>query len=404
MMELLRLEHKKLWHKRSVQIGVLFCFLYVIIFGNLLSYQWFTFGSADDFTSSFGNRFDGYTNIRKKQEYAKQWERDLTDETLQAMVRDYQKRAGSNDISEYEMTDWEALNAWVQTLWPELEEADQPYIMLSYVDPSQLTGFEERREKALENFLDMNGQTGEEKEYFLNMNTKVDTPLQYRWTKGWTFVTADFVSQCGVVLGIFLAIGIAPMFCGEWHDRTKALIATTKNGWKKIAGVKVMAAVLFTLELYGIITVSSVFLQIVFLGTEGWDMPIQCIKILAAAPWNVLQAEIYEYIYLLLAALGYTGIVLLCSALTKSNYISLLISLAIIFVPMAVSQFLPLWGQRLLDLIPFVGSSTDIFRTNTYPLFGLRIWSPYLLITAPISLGLISLPFAVYLWSKRARI
>lgn len=39
MMELLRLEHKKLWHKRSVQIGVLFCFLYVIIFGNLLSYQ-----------------------------------------------------------------------------------------------------------------------------------------------------------------------------------------------------------------------------------------------------------------------------------------------------------------------------------------------------------------------------
>ena len=59
-----------------------------------------------------------------------------------------------------------------------------------------------------------------------------------------------------------------------------------------------MAAFLFTLELYGIITVSSVFLQILFLGTEGWDMPIQCIKILAAAPWNVLQAEIYEYIYL----------------------------------------------------------------------------------------------------------
>lgn len=343
-MELLRLEHKKLWHRKSVQIGVLLCFLYIIIFGDLLSYQWFTFGSADDFTSSFGNHFDGYSNIRKKQEYAKQWEGDLTDETLQAMVRDYQERVGSNDISEYEMTDWKALNSWIQTLWPELEEADQPYIMLSYVDPSQLTGIEERREKALENFLDMNGQTGEEKEYFLNMNTKVDTPLQYRWTKGWTFVTADFVSQCGVVLAIFLAIGIAPMFCGEWHDHTKALIATTKNGRKKIAGVKVMAA------------------------------------------------------------LGYTGIVLLCSALTRSNYVSLLISLGIVFVPMAVSQFLPLWGQKLLDLIPFVGNSTDIFRTNMYHLFGLRIWSPYLLITMPISLGVISLPFAVHFWAKRAKI
>lgn len=232
-MELLRLEHKKLWHRKSVQIGVLLCFLYIIIFGNLLSYQWFTFGSTDDFTSSFGNHFDGYSNIRKKQEYAKQLEGDLTDEKLQAMVRNYQERAGSNEISEYEMTDWKALNSWIQTLWPELEEADQPYIMLSYVDPSQLTDFEERRKKALEDFLDMNGQTGEEKEYFLNMNAKADTPLQYRWTEGWTFVTADFVSQCGVVLAIFLAIGIAPMFCGEWHDHTKALIATTKTGGRK---------------------------------------------------------------------------------------------------------------------------------------------------------------------------
>lgn len=310
-MELLRLEHKKLWHRKSVQIGVLLCFLYIIIFGNLLSYQWFTFGSTDDFTSSFGNRFDGYSNIRKKQEYA---------------------------------NNWKALNAWIQTLWPELEEADQPYIMLSYVDPSQLTDFEERRKKALEDFLDMNGQTGEEKEYFLNMNAKADTPLQYRWTEGWTFVTADFVSQCGVVLAIFLAIGIAPMFCGEWHDHTKALIATTKNGRKKIAGVKVMAA------------------------------------------------------------LGYTGIVLLCSALTRSNYVSLLISLGIVFVPMAVSQFLPLWGQKLLDIIPFVGNATDIFQTNMYHLFGLRIWSPYLLITVPISVGVISLPFAVHFWAKRAKI
>ena len=231
----------------------------------------------------------------------------------------------------------------------------------------------------------------------------MDLPLQYRWTEGWTFITADFVSQCGVVLAIFFAIGIAPVFCGEWHDHTKTLIATTKNGWKKIAGIKVMAAFLFTLELFGVVTSTSVFLQMVFLGTEGWDMPIQCIKILAAAPWNVLQAEIYEYVYLLLAALGYTGIVLLCSALTKSNYVSLLISLAIIFVPMAVSQFLPLWGQKLLDLIPFVGSSADIFRTNTYRLFGVRIWSPYLLITVPIILGMISLPFAVCFWAKRAK-
>lgn len=403
-MELLKLEHKKLWRRKSVQIGVLLCFLYIVIFGGLLSYQWFQFGSPEDFTSSFGNNFDGYTNIREKQEYAKQWEGDLTEETLQAMVEDYQERAQTEDISAYEMTDWISLNSLVQTLCPELEEADNPYIMLNYVDPSQLTDLEERREKAVNNFLEINGQTGAEGEYFLSMNANIDMPLKYRWTEGWSFVTADFISGCGVVFAIFLAVAIAPIFCGEWHNNTRALITTTKYGWNKIAIIKVLVSLIFALELYSIITVSSILLQIIFLGTEGGDLPIQCIKILAVAPWTVLQAEIYEYGYLLLAALGYTGIVLLCSALAKTNYVSLIISLAIVFVPMAISQFLPLWGQKVLDLIPFVGSSTDIFRTNAYHLFGHIIWSPYLLITVPMILGLICLPFAVRSWAKRAKI
>ena len=375
-----------------------------MIFGGLLSYQWFQFGSPEDFTSSFGNNFDGYTNIREKQEYAKQWEGDLTEETLQAMVEDYQERVQTEDISAYEMTDWISLNSLVQTLWPELEEADNPYIMLNYVDPSQLTDLEERREKAVNNFLEINGQTGAEGEYFLSMNANIDMPLKYRWTEGWSFVTADFISGCGVVFAIFLAVAIAPIFCGEWHNNTRALITTTKYGWNKIAIIKVLVSLIFALELYSIITVSSILLQIIFLGTEGGDLPIQCIKILAVAPWTVLQAEIYEYGYLLLAALGYTGIVLLCSALAKTNYVSLIISLAIVFVPMAISQFLPLWGQKVLDLIPFVGSSTDIFRTNAYHLFGHIIWSPYLLITVPMILGLICLPFAVRSWAKRAKI
>lgn len=403
-MELLKLEHKKLWRRKSVQIGVLLCFLYIVIFGGLLSYQWFQFGSPNDFTSSFGNNFDGYTNIREKQEYAKQWEGALTEETLQAMVKKYQERVQTGNVSDYEMTDWVSLNSMIQTLWPELEETDNPYIMLNYVDPSELTDFEVRRENAVKSFLELNGQTGSEREYFLNMDANIDMPLQYRWTEGWSFVTADYISGCGVVFAIFLAIAIAPVFCGEWHNNTRSLITTTKYGWNKIAVTKVLVSFLFTLELYTIIIFSSILLQIIFLGTEGADMPIQCIKILAVAPWTVLQAEIYEYGYLLLASFGYTGIVLLCSALAKTNYVSIIISLAIVFVPMAILQFFPLWGQKALDLIPFVGSSTDIFRTNTYHLFGYTIWSPYLLITVPIILGLICLPFAVRSWARRAKI
>lgn len=75
-----------------------------------------------------------------------------------------------------------------------------------------------------------------------------------------------------------------------------------------------------------------------------------------------------------------------------------------VFDPMSIAQFLSLWGQKILELIPFVGNSTDIFRTNAYHLFGQIIWSPYLLITVPVILGVISLPFAIRTWAKRMNV
>lgn len=86
-MELFRLEHKKLWRKNSTRICALLCFFYCVICGSFMVYQWMAFGSIKD---SAGRRnFDGYRNIRKNQDYARKYE-ELTDESLQQWVRDYQ--------------------------------------------------------------------------------------------------------------------------------------------------------------------------------------------------------------------------------------------------------------------------------------------------------------------------
>ena len=90
-MELFLLEHKKLWRKRIVKICVLLCFVYIVIFGSVLSFQWFSFGSSDDYTSAFGNNFDGYGIIRESQEYGKTFGEDLTDESLQQIPPQYKQ-------------------------------------------------------------------------------------------------------------------------------------------------------------------------------------------------------------------------------------------------------------------------------------------------------------------------
>ena len=402
-MELFLLEHKKLWRKQMIKICVLLCFIYIVIFGSVLSFQWFTFGSSDDYTSAFGNNFDGYGMIKDSQEYALAFGEELTDETLQQLVREYQRMEAEGLELELERTDWKIINSWLSMLYPELHDPSTYRTMISYVNPDKLTGFYERREQAIDDFLENSGQVGVEKEYLLNMEQKVETPFQYEWVEGWSQLLGSIVADLGIVMALFLAITLSPLFAGEWHDNTSSLVLTTKNGWGKVAFAKILTGLAFTVEFFVILVIPSIISQMLFMGTSGWDMPIQNIKPLAIAPMNMLQAEIYEYAFALLGAIGFAGIVMFISATVKSNVLALLFSLAVVYGPMMVAEYLPYELQNALDLLPLVGSSTDIFRTNTFNIFGKYVWSPYLLITIPVLMGICCMPFATKNWSRRLK-
>lgn len=388
----------------STRISVFLCFTYIVIFGFILSFQWFGFGSWN--TDTFGNHFDGYKVIRDSQKYSLVFGGELTDESLQQMVRDYQQM-GADDMdsnAEKAKTDRSIINSWLRTLYPELQDTEIVYkTMMSYVVPEELTGFYERRQKAIEDFLENNNQTGGEKEYLLRMESNVEEPFRYEWTEGWSQLLGSMIADLGVVMALFLAIVLSPIFAGEWRDNTGSLLLTTKNGWEKIAFAKICTGLSFTAELFSILFAGCVMSQIFFMGTTGWDMPIQVIKPIAIAPLNMLQAEIYEYTFAFLGALGFAGVVMFISAKIKSNVLALLLSLTVVYGPMAIAEYLPYSAQKALDLIPLAGSGTDIFRTNTFHIFGKYIWSPYLLITVPVLIGILCLPFAVKGWSKRMR-
>lgn len=403
-MELFWLEHKKLWRKNSVKISVFLCFTYVVIFGWILSFQWFSFGSSNDYTSAFGNNFDGDSVIRDSQEYSLLFGGELTDETLQQLVQDYQRMTAVEMKKELQRTDRSIIDNWLQTLWPELEDAGIYKTMISYVEPEKLTGFYERRQRAIEEFLEINNQVGSERDYLLQINEKVKIPLQYNWVEGWSQLLGSMIADLGTVMALFLVIVLSSLFAGERHDHTNSLILTTRNGWERLACAKVLTGLVFTVELFMMLAVGSIVSQIFFMGITGWDMPIQTIKLIAIAPMNMLQAEIYEYLFALLGAIGFAGIVMLISAAAKSNVPALLLSFAVVYGPMMITEYLPYGMQKAMDLIPLVGSGTDIFRTNTFNIFGKIIWSPYLLITVPVLIGILCMPFAIKRWSRRLKV
>lgn len=402
-MGLFVLEHKKLWRKFSVKLCVFLCFVYVVVFGGVLSYQWFTFGSSDDYTSAFGNNFDGYTVIRESQSFAERFGGTLTDESLQQMVLEYQRLEAAGYEAELERTDWSIINSWLTSLWPELRNPNTYELMINYVDAGKLTGLYERRQQAIEVFLENNGQVGNEREYLLEMESEVQKPFAYQWTNGWSQILGSMTADLGIVMALFIAIVLSSIFAGEWHDNTKPLLLTTRNGWLKIGVAKMMTGFLFSIELFALLAVGMILSQLFFMGVDGWNMPIQNIKMLSIAPMTMLQAELYQFAFAFIGALGFTGIVMLISASTKSNVFALIFSLAAVYGPMMVVEYLPYSLQKAVDLLPLVGSSTDIFRTNTFNIFGKIIWSPYLLLIVPACIGLITIPFILKKWSRRLK-
>ena len=402
-MDLFVLEHKKLWRKFSVKLCVFLCFLYIVVFGGILSYQWFTFGSSDDYTSAFGNNFDGYTVIRESQAFSERFGGTLTDESLQQMVLEYQRLDAAGREDELERTDWSIINSWLTSLWPELRDPNRYELMISYVDAGKLTELYERRQQAIEDFLENNGQVGNEREYLLQMEADVQKPFSYRWTNGWSQILGSMTADLGIVMALFIAIVLSSIFAGEWHDNTKPLLLTTRNGWLKIGVAKMMTGFLFSIELFALLAVGMILSQLFFMGVDGWNMPIQNIKMLSIAPMTMLQAELYQFAFAFIGALGFTGIVMLISASTKSNVFALIFSLAAVYGPMMVVEYLPYSLQKAVDLLPLVGSSTDIFRTNTFNIFGKIIWSPYLLLIVPACIGLITIPFTLKKWSRRLK-
>lgn len=406
-MELFTLEHKRLWRKTSTRICVLLCFIYCVLYGGVLSFQWYLYGSeGEDATSAYGNNFDGYSMIRQSKELADSYGGYLTDETLQRAVEDWRTIEPKPHLQS--AGDWQYFQTYISSLFPELTDPEQYYdVELNYIDPDELTGFYERRQDFLERNLEVNRQSGllteDDVQKFLDMSDQLEEPWRYEWVHGWANFLSTTLASKGSSMAPYLAIVLAFTFSGEWRSNTAPLLHTTKHGWKKLARVKILSGLAFAVELYALIAGGLIAAQLIYMGTSGWDMPIQLIKLIAVVPWNMLQAELYELAFIFLGVIGYAGVVMFLSSLVKSNVLSLTISLALIEVPGLLGFYLPLWAQDASQFIPLVGSPTDIFRMNMFHIFGKGIWMPYLLITVPVLIGIVCIPFATRGWARRQK-
>ncbi|MFZ2540058.1 MAG: hypothetical protein WAX04_14355, partial [Oscillospiraceae bacterium] len=179
------------------------------------------------------------------------------------------------------------INMLIGTAYAPKDENNDFYA-IDKLTPEDGKQFYNNRIKKVNEFLNMDYSYGNyttaEKEYFLNMNEKVDTPFYYDYNLGWKNLLSNLSGLC-LVLAFVMCICIAPVFANEYQTRTDSVILSSKYGRSKVFTSKIKSSFIFSTVLYlGSILIFTLIMLGIY-GFGGWNCNIQINDFIA--PYNV---------------------------------------------------------------------------------------------------------------------
>ena len=172
---------------------------------------------------------------------------------------------------------------------------------------------------------------------------------------GW-LSTSQNMAKIFIVLSLVIILLIAPVFSGEYGG-VDNIILTSKYGKTKCATAKVLASLLSAVFITTLVVIFNLLIAVAIYGTEGLDCsilfaPIDFLE--GYIPFNITCGTVLKYQILLafMSAISVTGIVLILSAVCKSQMIAFVISAAIHVIPimLPISETSALY--RIIVLMP----------------------------------------------------
>lgn len=275
------------------------------------------------------------------------------------------------------------------------------YNSLPKLDVSSGVNFYETRIEKIETLLNdpTRELTAEQKAYWQNMNSEVETPLQYGYFKGWDILFSSWELFMFTLLAV--CITIAPVFCGEYQAGTDAVILSGKYGKTKLTTAKIIASLLFGTLAFMLHIIVACGLLFMAFGIGGWNLPLQINGMTVPYSLTFLQAALINFGVIYLILLAMMGLTLLLSAKMKSPYLVLAVLVPVLFVPM----FLTPTGttgiyNRLLFLLPYRSTMPEIGQYISYQFGGLVLDVLSVRAILYVALTAIMLPIAGHIFRK----
>lgn len=274
----------------------------------------------------------------------------LTDEYITKTIREVQElfenpdNVGSDGTDQFLIGDayWNGIAPREELLKTIASTYAAPGVTAWYSSLPELNitngaNFYQTREEKIATLLNdsSRGLSDEQKEYWQNINSQVETPFQYGYYEGWLTINTCFELLMFAILAV--CIVLAPVFSGEYQAGTDAVILSGKYGKTKLTTAKIIASYLFGLFAFTIHILVAFGLPLVAFGVDGWNLPMQIAGTSIPYPFTFLQGILVNLgvIYFVLFAI--IGLTLLLSSKMRSPYLVLIVLVPVLFIPMFLS-------------------------------------------------------------------
>lgn len=381
----MRFELKKVFSKRSNQVAILLVLLF-ILYSAWLETTYMVWVNEDD------TELKGKAAAEKMQDEAARWYGPLLPEKLAEVISQGYEQ-GNREIRTLLTMSFGGFRKLNPTV-------------LDTINPEDSSYFYDNRIKNLREWLQTLGNwyTDGEKEFLITRFKEMETPLDYEYVGGWKNVTEG---AGNLQIFLLLAIGflVSGIFSEEYRTGASAVFFSTASGRDRAIGAKIKAGLLiitaaywFGFGLYSIL----VFME---LGTGGADCMIQ----ISIIGWESFYNITFLQHYLLIAVGGYIGclfggsLAMLISAKLKSAVVSIIVPVAIIFIP----SFLKFTAttptiEKMIGILPHQLLKIYSLVSNfyIYHIAGKYVGAIEILLTLYFVLSIASLSFTYFVFRK----
>lgn len=390
-----------------ISLFIVFVTIFVLIAGSL--------SSVSSYDNS-GNAINGYNAIEYEKKFTEKNSGKITPQKIAEVIDTYNLIANnSENLNEYntikdsvyisELYQYRKIISFIAVVYtsPGLQPDYNVIKELSYDDGLI---FYNLRNEQIQAVLDMDYSYGnysaEEKAAIIKYNENVTEPFDFTYALGWeNLLTYAFPFY--VILTFIACVNISSVFSNEFQNGTVDVILSSKHGRNKVFYAKIISALLLSTLVFAMFTVVYFFAFVAVYGFEGSSVSIQTLSLLSV--YNLTLGETFVAI----VGISYVTFILVIfftltiSAICKNNFTSVLLSLALFFIPMFFnySKSSKLFNY-VVDLFPIKALNTfEMFKQyKLYGLAGAYIRQPYFMIILMLILSAISFAATKSIYSR----